>query len=129
MRMLGAGQRDHRKAVRKRRQVLLQLVRRTAGRNEMHLIEIEAAVRGARHSQMAGMNRIERAAKKCNAPRMMFCRCAMGLGCGQSASVAWIISSDSLTVTVAQIQARRLKLRTFFVFFVMFIGQFIAGFR
>ena len=63
MRMLGGGKRDHGIAVWKWREMLLQFVRRAAGRDEMNLIEIKAAISGARNSQMSIVDGIERAAK------------------------------------------------------------------
>ena len=86
MRMLGARERDHREAVRKRRQVLLQLVRRAAGGDEMNFVEIEAAVRSARDGKMAVMNRVEGSAKKRDAARMMLCGGAVRLRGGQCVS-------------------------------------------
>ena len=83
MRMLGGSQRDHGKAVRERREVLLQFVRRPACRNEMELVEIEAPVSGARHGKMAIMNGVERTAKNRDAARMMFCGGAVRLRGGQ----------------------------------------------
>jgi len=53
MRMFGAGERDHGEAVRKRCEMLLELVRRTAGRDEMNFVEIETAVGGAGDREMA----------------------------------------------------------------------------
>src|SRR5271157_6351365 len=79
MGVLRAGQRYHGEPVRKRGQVLLQLVRRAACRDEVHLVEIEAPVRGSRHHQMACMNGVKGAAKKSDAPWVMFCRCAVRL--------------------------------------------------
>ena len=61
--MLRARQRHHRKAVGKRRQLLLQLMRWPTGKNEMNFVEIEAPVRGPRNGQMPGMDRIKRAAE------------------------------------------------------------------
>jgi hypothetical protein len=81
--MVGAGERDHGETVRKRREVLLQFVRRSAGRDEMNFVEIEAAVRGARNGEVTIVNRIEGAAKKRDAARMMFCGSAVGFGSGQ----------------------------------------------
>src|SRR5690242_5619960 len=86
MRVLRAGQRSHGEAVRKGRQVLFELVRRAAGRNEMNLVKIEATVGGAGYGEMAVMNRIEGAAEERNAARMMFSGGAMRLRCGQCAS-------------------------------------------
>src|SRR5580704_13736889 len=63
MRMLGAGERDHGKAVRERREVLLQLVRRSARCDEMQLVEIEAPVGGARDGEMPVVDGVERTAK------------------------------------------------------------------
>src|SRR5262249_33623459 len=45
--MVGTGERDHRKTVRKRSEVLLQFVRRADRGDEMNFVEIEAAVGGA----------------------------------------------------------------------------------
>ena len=59
MRMLGASERNHRKAVRKRSEVLLQLVRRPARGNEVELVEIEAPVGGAGDGKMAIVDGIE----------------------------------------------------------------------
>ena len=86
VRVLGARQRHHRKSMRKWSQVLLQLVRRPAGRHEMNLIEIESPVGGARHGEMAVVNRVERSAKQRDAARMMFCGGALRLRGGQYAS-------------------------------------------
>jgi len=83
VRMLRAGQRDHGKAVRERREVLLQLVRRPARGNEVELIEIEASVGGAGHGKMAVVNGIERTAEKSDAARMMFGGGAVRLRGGQ----------------------------------------------
>jgi hypothetical protein len=125
--MFGAGQGHHSEPVRKGREVLLELVRRTAGRNEMDFVEIEAAIRSPRDSQMSGMNGIEGAAEKSNTPGMVFGCCAMGLGCGQSASIA-CRSSDSLTVPAALIHiAAAEKPLALFDFFVLFAGQLFAG--
>ena len=86
VRVLGAGQRDHGKAVWEGRQVLLKLVRRPAGRNKMHFIEIEATVGGPGDTQMTAMNGIKRTAKKRDTARMMFCGGAVRLRSGQCAS-------------------------------------------
>ena len=83
VRMVGAGERNHGKAMRKRCEVLLQLVRRAACGNEMNFIEIEAAVGGAGHGEMAVVDGIERTAKERDAARMVFCGGAVGLGYGQ----------------------------------------------
>ena len=83
MRMLGARQRNHRKAVRKGRQVLLQLVRRTAGGDEMNFVEIKSPVRRARNGKVAVMNRVERPAKNRDAARMVLCGGAVSLRGGQ----------------------------------------------
>ena len=63
-----------RSPVRKRRQVLLQLVRRPAGGNEMNVVEIKTPVRGARNRQMAGVDGVKRTAEQCDASRMVFRR-------------------------------------------------------
>src|SRR5437763_14909036 len=64
MRMLGACQRDHSEAMRQWRKVLRELVRWTACRNEMDLIEIEPALGGARHHKMCAVDGIERPANR-----------------------------------------------------------------
>ena len=69
--------------MRKRSEVLLQLVRRAARGNEMDFIEIEAAVGGAGHGEMAVMDGVERAAEERDTARMVFCGGAVGLGYGQ----------------------------------------------
>src|SRR5207248_9709968 len=79
MRMLGRGKRHHGIAVGKWREMLLQFVRRTAGRDEMNFIEIKAAIRGACNRQMSIVDGIERAAKQREAARVMFC-CSAALG-------------------------------------------------
>src|SRR6266852_561094 len=86
VRMLRAGQRHHRKTMREWRQVLLQLVRWPAGRNEVNFIEIKSPVRGSRHRKMPGVNGIKRASKQRDAARMMFYGSALRLRGGQYAS-------------------------------------------
>ena len=83
MRMLGGGERHHRVAVRKWREMLFELVRGAAGGDEMNFVEIETAVRGARDGKVSIVDGIERAAKYCDTARMMFCRSAVGLRGGQ----------------------------------------------
>ena len=78
MRMLGAGECNHGVAMRKWREVLLQLVWWTAGWNEVNLIEIEAAVRSARDSKMSIVDGIERTAKQRDAAGLMSC-CSVAL--------------------------------------------------
>jgi len=87
VRMFGAGERDHGETVRKRREVLLEFVRRTAGRDEMNFVEVEAAIGGAGDSEMSVVDGVERAAKKRDAARMMFGGGAVRLGGGQRVSV------------------------------------------
>jgi hypothetical protein len=96
MRMFSARQRSHRKAVRERREVLLELVRRPARGDEMDFIEIEAAVGGARDGKMAVVNRIEGAAEQRDTARMMLCGGAMRLRCRHCASPE-VIVVDFLT--------------------------------
>ena len=86
MRMFGAGEREHGEAVGERSQVLFQFVRRPAGRDEMNFVEIEAAVGGASHGEVAIVNRIEGAAEKRDTARVMLCGGAMRLRGGQYAS-------------------------------------------
>ena len=83
MRMLGASERDHRKTVRKRSEVLLQLVRRTASGNEMNFVEIKTPIGGASDGKMAIVDGIEGAAKNRNTARMMPCGSAVRLRYGQ----------------------------------------------
>ena len=83
MRMLGASERDHRKAVRKRSEVLLKLVRRPARGNEVELVEIEAPVGGAGDGKMTIVDGIEGASKNRNTARMMPCGGAVRLRYGQ----------------------------------------------
>src|SRR5260370_27695751 len=68
MRMLGAGQGHHGKSMRKRGQVLLELVRRPARGNEVQFVEIEPPVCRVGHAKMATVNGIERPAKKSDPP-------------------------------------------------------------
>jgi hypothetical protein len=84
VRMFGTGQRYHRVTMRERREMLLQLVRRSAGRNEMNFVKIKTPVGGARHRQMSIMNRVKGAAKNRNATGMVFgCSAALRLRGGQ----------------------------------------------
>ena len=83
MRMLGAGKRDHGESVRNGSKVLLQLMRRPAGRDEMHFVKINAPVGGARHDEVTTVNGIKRTAKERDAARMMFCGGAVRLRSGQ----------------------------------------------
>ena len=90
MRVFGAGERDHSKSMRKRCQVLLQLVRRAAGRDEVDPVEIEAAVCGARYGQVAIVNRVKGSAEQGDAARVMFCGGALRLRGGQYASQEFV---------------------------------------
>ena len=83
VRMLGASERDHRKAVRKRSEVLLKLVRRPARGNEVELVKIEAPVGGAGDGKMTIVDGIEGASKNRNTARMMPCGGAVRLRYGQ----------------------------------------------
>jgi len=67
----------------KRREVLLQFVRRAARGDEMNLVEIEAAVGGAGDGEVAIVDWIERAAKQSDTAGMMFSGSAVGLSGGQ----------------------------------------------
>src|SRR5690348_10873582 len=62
-------------------------MRRTAGRDEMNLVEVEAAVGGAGDGEMAVVDGVERATKKRDAAGMMFSGGAVRLGGGQRGSV------------------------------------------
>ena len=72
MGMLGAGQSHHGKPMRKRGEVLLELVRRPACGDKVQFVEIESPVRRVGHGNMATVNGIERAAKKGDAARVVF---------------------------------------------------------
>src|SRR6266567_5942684 len=92
MRMLGASQRHHGEAMRKWREMLFELVRRPAGRNEMDFIEIEAAVGRVRDAKVSAVDGIERAAEQPNAAWMMFLGGAVRLRCRQCASQGFSVS-------------------------------------
>jgi len=66
--------------------MLLEFVRRTAGRDEMNLVEVETAIGGTSDREMSGMNGIKRTTKECDASGLMLCRGAVSLRCGQSFS-------------------------------------------
>ena len=83
VRMLGASERDHGKAVRERGEMLLQFMRRPARGDEMQFVEIEASIGGAGNRKMAVVNGIEGTAKNRNPARMMFRGSAVRLRCGQ----------------------------------------------
>src|SRR6267143_2424620 len=84
--MFCACKRDHGKPVRKRREVLLQLVRGSARGDEVEFVEIKAPVSGTSNGKVAVVYGIEGTAKNRDAPRMMFCGGAVRLRCGQCAS-------------------------------------------
>src|SRR5215470_12617216 len=86
MRVLRTSQRHHGKTVWKRREMLLEFMRRTARRNEMHFVEVEPPVGGAREAKMTAVDGIERAAKQRDAARMVFCGYALRLRGRQCAS-------------------------------------------
>src|SRR5271154_5369193 len=77
VRVLGARERSHSKAVGKGGEVLFELVGRPACRNEMDFVEIEAAVRGTGYGKVAIVNRVKRTAKQRDATRVMLCGGAM----------------------------------------------------
>ena len=84
--MLGTRQRGHGETVREGSEVLLEFVRRAACGDEMDFVEIEAAVGGAGHGEVAVVNGIEGAAEQRDTTRVMFCGGAMRLRSGQCAS-------------------------------------------
>src|SRR5215472_4982657 len=84
--MLCASQRDHGKAMWKRRKMLFEFVRRPARGNEVNLVKIESPVGGARHAEMSAVDGVEGAAKKPDAARMMFRGGAVRLRYRQCAS-------------------------------------------
>lgn|SRR5215467_285011 len=105
MRMVHARERDHSEAVREGREVLLQFVRRTARRDELNFVEVEAAISGAGYGKMAIVNRIEGAAKNRYAAGMVFCGGAVRLRCGQSVSVeeaCWLFCGGSCSKSSAE---------------------------
>jgi hypothetical protein len=57
--MFRASERNHCKAVREWREMLFQLVRRPAGRDEMNFVKIKAAVGRTSNSQMAVMDGVK----------------------------------------------------------------------
>jgi len=86
VRMLGASERDHGKPVRKRSEVLLQLVRGTTRGDEVDFVEVKTAVGGTGSGKMAVVDGIKGTAENRDAPRMKFCGGAMPLRYGQCAS-------------------------------------------
>src|SRR6266446_4867701 len=86
MRVLGAGKRNHGKPVREGREVLLELVRRPAGGDEMDFVEIKTAVGSAGDRQVAVVNGIKGTAKERDAARMMLGGGTVRLRYGQCAS-------------------------------------------
>jgi hypothetical protein len=75
------------------RKMLLQLVGRAAGGNEMDLVEVKAAIGGTRDRKMSIVYRIERAAKNGDAARMMFCG-------GGAALARWSMSLLRMTSAI-----------------------------
>ena len=98
MRMFGASERKHGEAVGERSEVLFQLVRRPARRNEMDFVKIKAAVGGASRGEMTIMNRIEGAAEERDAARVVLSGGAMRLRGGQYASQE-VTGMDFLTIS------------------------------
>ena len=66
--------------------MLLELVRRTACRDEMNFVEVETAIRGARNGEVAIVDGVEGAAEQCDTTRVVFCGGALRLRGGQYAS-------------------------------------------
>jgi hypothetical protein len=66
--------------------MLLEFVRRTACRDEMDFVEVEAAIRGASDGEVAIVNWIERAPEQRDATRVVPGGGAMRLRGGQCAS-------------------------------------------
>src|ERR1700678_490856 len=61
--LMGAGQRDHGVAMQERSERGLGLVRRARGRHKINRVQMKTLLRGLRHGDMAGTDRIKRAAK------------------------------------------------------------------
>ena len=83
MGMVGASKRDHGEAVGEGREMLLEFVRRTAGRDEVNLVEVEAAIGRPRDGEVSVVDGIEGATKKRDVAGMMFSGSAVRLGGGQ----------------------------------------------
>src|SRR5271170_1383665 len=64
IRLIGAGQRDHGVAMQERSERGLGFVRRARGRHKIDRVEMETLLRGLRHGDVAGVDRVKRAAKK-----------------------------------------------------------------
>jgi hypothetical protein len=84
--MLGTGEREHGKTVWEGSEVLFKFVRRPACGDEMDFVEIETAVCGAGHGEVAIVNRVEGAAEERDTTRVVLCGGAMRLRSGQYAS-------------------------------------------
>src|ERR1700692_4253258 len=81
--MFRASQRNHRKTVGKRREMLFQFVGRPAGRNEMNFVKIEAPVGRASDGQVTVVDGIKGSTENSDATRMLLCSGAVGLRGGQ----------------------------------------------
>jgi hypothetical protein len=84
--MLSAGQRNHGEAVRKRREMLFEFVRRATGGNEVNFVKIKAAVGRAGDGQVPIVDGVERSAKNADAARVVLGCGAVGLRGGQCCS-------------------------------------------
>jgi len=98
--MAGAGERDHRIAINERRKSGLRFVRRPRRRDEINRVQMEAPLRRLRHSDVPGVNRIERAAKQRDRslmPAGMRLRGGMRTQFSSGSGAAWleISASDS----------------------------------
>ena len=83
VRMVRTSERDHGEAVRERREMLLEFVRRAARRDEMDFVEVEAAVSSSRDGEMAVVDWVKGTAKQRDAAGMKFCGSAVYLSGGQ----------------------------------------------
>src|ERR1700723_1688533 len=64
IRLMGARQRDHGVAMQERSERGLGLVRRARGRHEINRVQMKTLLRGLRHGDMAGVDRVKRTAKE-----------------------------------------------------------------
>ena len=98
VRMFRAGQGNHCKAMRERSEMLFQLVRWPAGRDEMYFVKIKAPVRRACDSQVAVVNGVKGSTENSDATRVMLCSGAVGLRGGQCFSGFKVVGRSAVSV-------------------------------
>src|ERR1700677_3218358 len=64
IRLIGAGQRDHGVTMQERSERGLGFVRRARGRHKINRVQMKTLLRGLRHGDMPGVDRVKRAAKE-----------------------------------------------------------------